>query len=276
VKPPKFEWRKYIGLAVLTSIFFLCGGMSAQEALTNEAIIKMVKAGLSESTIISLIQQQPGNYSIKVADLTALKEAGVPNAVIDAMVAKASGLKPAPPQSASPQASSQSTPANSGVPGVTEVGVYYKKGDQWVELQPEVVNWRTGGVLKSVASAGLIKGDINGMIQGANSRNVVRTPVEILIYAQEGVAVTEYQLLRLRQKPDRREFRTVTGGVLHTSGGATRDMIPFEGKKIAPRMWTVILPNIGPGEYGFLAPGAVTSQHAGAQLGKMYTFRLLE
>jgi hypothetical protein len=29
------------------------------------------------------------------------------------------------------------------------------------------------------------------------------------------VAITEYQFLRLRQKDNRREFRTVTGGVLH-------------------------------------------------------------
>jgi hypothetical protein len=100
--------------------------------------------------------------------------------------------------------------------------------------------------------------------------------VEILIYAPEGVAITEYQLLRLRQKGDRREFRTITGGILHASGGATRDLVPFEGKKIAPRTWVVILPNLGAGEYGFLAPGAVATQHASAQLGKMYTFRLLE
>jgi hypothetical protein len=104
----------------------------------------------------------------------------------------------------------------------------------------------------------------------------VKTPVEILVYAPEGVAITEYQLLRLRQKQDHREFRTVTGGVLHQSGGATRDLVPFEGKKIAPRTWVVLLPNIGAGEYGFLAPGAVSSQHASAQLGKMYSFRLLE
>jgi hypothetical protein len=263
-------------LAVLASVLLLPAGVSAEETLTNEAILKMVKAGLSESTIISLIRQQPGHYSTRVGDLMALKEAGVPNAVIDAILAKASGQQSTSSESAAAQASSQAAPDRTGVPPVTEIGVYYKKGDQWVELLPEVVNWRTGGVLKNIATAGLIKGDVNGLIQGPNSRNTVKTPVEILIHAPEGVAITEYQLLRLRQKLDRREFRTVTGGVLHASGGATRDLVPFEGKKIAPRMWTVILPNLGPGEYGFLAPGAVGTQHASAQLGKMYTFRLLE
>lgn len=265
-----------LGLSVMASAAILSGRLSVQEVLTNEAIVKMVKAGLSDKTIVTVIQQQPANFSVKPEDLLLLKEAGVPTAVIEAMVAKASretgetgrpGASPAAPQSGGGQL---------GVPPVTEAGVYYKKGEQWVELLPEVVNWRTGGVLKTIVTAGLVSGDVNGFILGPNSRNAVKTPVEFLIYAPEGIAITEYQLLRLRQKSDRREFRTVTGGVLHASGGATRDLVPFEGKKIAPRMWTVILPNLGPGEYGFLAPGAVSAQHAGAQLGKMYTFRLLE
>ncbi len=201
-------------------------------------------------------------------ELIKLKSAGVPDKVIGAMVAKAAGLSI---QQSPARSVSESTPAP-----VQEVGLYYKKGGEWVELQPEVVNWRTGGVLKSIASAGIVKGDINGVVQGRNSRNSVKTPVEILIYAPDGVSVTEYQLLRLREKDDRREFRTMTGGVLHSSGGATRDLIPFESKKIAARTWVVVLPNLGAGEYGFLAPGAVGSQHASAQLGKMYTFRLLE
>jgi hypothetical protein len=39
----------------------------------------------------------------------------------------------------------------------------------------------------------------------------------------------------------------------------------------------VIQPSgLGPGEYGFLPPGSAMSSSASAQLGKMYTFHLLE
>jgi hypothetical protein len=103
----------------------------------------------------------------------------------------------------------------------------------------------------------------------------VASPVEVLIYAPEGVAITEYQLLRLRDNKGSREFRTVTGGVMHVSGGATRDLVPFEGKKLVNRTYKIVLPNLGAGEYGFLPPGAVTSASS-ASLGKMYSFRLLE
>ena len=67
-------------------------------------------------------------------------------------------------------------------------------------------------------------------------------------------------------------------GILNQQSGAIRGMIPFEGKREAPRTFSVILPNnLGTGEYGFLAPGAVGSTgNTVVQIGKMYTFRITE
>jgi hypothetical protein len=141
---------------------------------------------------------------------------------------------------------------------------------------PEVVNWKTGGVIKSMASAGIVKGDVNGHVQGAHSRNSITSPIEILIYASEGSAITEYQLVHLHEQSNAREFRTITGGIMHVSGGAQRDLLPFEGKKIANRTYRVILTSMGAGEYAFLPPGAFTSSTGAASLGKMYSFRILE
>jgi hypothetical protein len=67
----------------------------------------------------------------------------------------------------------------------------------------------------------------------------------------------------------------MTGGVFHSSGGATRDVVPFEGKRVASRTFRVVLPNLGAGEYGFLPPGAVGSASS-ASVGKLYSFRLVE
>jgi hypothetical protein len=164
----------------------------------------------------------------------------------------------------------------SAYPGIVEPGVYCKKGGQWVEVLPEVVNWRTGGVLKTIATAGVVKGDVNGNVEGPTSRNTAKTPLEFVIYAAEGVAITEYQLLRLRVNRDYREFRTVTGGIMHAKGGATRDLMPFEHKKIGPRFYEVIFPaSISSGEYGFLPPGAFGSASS-ASIGKLYSFKIIE
>jgi hypothetical protein len=241
----------------------------AQEVLNNDAIMKMVKGGLSESIIISMVNQQAGKYSTSVDDMIALKKAGVPDKVVAAMVAKAAGATTAPAAAA---------PAAAPAGDVMETGVYFKKGDAWTEVLPEVVNWKTGGTIKSLASAGVVKKDVNGNINGPTSRNTVKTPLEFLIVAAEGVAITEYQLIKLRLNKDYREFRTVTGGIMNQSSGAMRDLIPFEGKKIQPRRFSVVLPaNIGAGEYGFLSPGAGGGTgNTAAQIGKMYTFKVVE
>jgi len=245
----------------------LATGLFGQDPLNNEAIVKLHSAGLGDDMIVNMVNAQPGQYTLGVNDVVALKQAGISDKVIAAMMARngAAAAAPAPQQAAPP------APVYPN-----EIGVYYKKGDQWEEVLPEVVNWKTGGVLKTVATVGVVKGDVNGRLNGPGSRNSVRTPLEFAIYAPEGVAITEYQLLRLRPHSDGREFRTVTGGVLHVSGGATRDLVPFDGKKVASRTFLVTLPNMGAGEYGFLAPGSEVSTHASAQMGKMYTFHLLE
>jgi hypothetical protein len=246
----------------------------AQEILTNESIMKMAKAGLGESIIVSMVQNQPGKYSLAPDDLVKLKEAGVSEKVLAAMIAKGSGAaSPAPGAPAS--ASAPTAPSDGDIPAGVDIGVFYKKGGKWQEMLPEVVNWKTGGVLKTIGTAGIVKGDVNGHINGLHSRNSVASPIEVFIYTPEGVAITEYQLLRLRENKESREFRTVTGGVMHVSGGATRDLVPFEGKKVANRMYKVTLANLGAGDYGFLPPGAFGSASS-ASIGKMYTFRIIE
>jgi hypothetical protein len=261
--------RREAVMKILSFFLALAFLASAQETLTNDSIAKMVKAGLGEGLIVSMIQNQPGKYSLTADDLVKLKQEGLSEKILAAMVSKGAASAP----SSSPTATA--APADNDVPQNVDIGVYYKKGGKWEEMLPEVVNWKTGGVIKSIASVGIVKGDVNGHIQGTHSRNSAASPLEVFIYTPEGIAITEYQLLHLREHNNAREFRTVTGGVMHVSGGATRDIVPFEGKKIANRMYRVMLPNLAAGDYGFLPPGAVTSASS-ASIGKMYTFRLIE
>jgi hypothetical protein len=240
----------------------------AQEVLSNDSIVKMVKSGIGEGLIISMIQGQPGKYVLNPDELVRLKESGVSEKVLAAMAGK--GAEPATPTR--PAAAS----GDPDIPADLDVGVYCKRGGKWESMLPEVVNWKTGGVLKHIASAGVVKGDVNGHISGPHSRNSVKTPLEVLIFAPEGVEYTEYQLIHLHDNSDNREFRTVTGGVMHVSGGATRDVVPFEAKQVGKRLWKVLVPTtLGAGEYGFLPPGAFGSANS-ASIGKMYTFRILE
>ena len=72
------------------AVLCLLGGTGlavAQTALTNDSIIKMVKAGLSDDVIISTMKAQSAAvFHRSGRRLIALKTAGVDDAVIKAMV----------------------------------------------------------------------------------------------------------------------------------------------------------------------------------------------
>lgn len=205
-------------------LLLVCPILSAQQAQTNDSIIKMVKAGLSDDLIVTTINGTPGNYNTSADGLIALKGAGVSDKIVAAMVARANA-----PATPAPVAA----PMSSGLPaGIDEVGVYLKdKTGAWIELMPEIVNFKTGGALKSFATNGIIKQDMNGHVAGPKGKTTATFPVVFAVYVPEGTAITEYQLLRLRPNGDSREFRSVTGGVVHTSGGAIRDSVEFKGEK---------------------------------------------
>jgi hypothetical protein len=56
--------------------------------LTNDSIVKLVKAGLSENTTISMVNNRPGKYSLSAEDVIALKQAGVSENIITAMMSR--------------------------------------------------------------------------------------------------------------------------------------------------------------------------------------------
>jgi hypothetical protein len=249
--------------------------------MNNTDVVKMVKAGLSEVLIIAAVKRtESREFDLSASGLVALKVGGATDSVIAAMLelptSTVSKVVAAHVPTVVSAAADKipSAPRATDLPPSLEVGVYYQRSGAWTEVLPEVVNWKTGGVLKHLASGGLIKGDVNGMVAGARSRTSVKSPAELLVYTPETVAITEYQLLWLRPQSNSREFRTVTGGVLHASGGSTRDLVDFESKKLAVRTHKILLPDLEPGEYGLLPPGATATSSASAQLGKIYTFHV--
>ena len=234
---------------------------TVSEVLTNDKVITMVQAGLPTSVIVNKIRASKTNFNILTDELIRLKQARVPDDVINAMVNPNAGA-------------SVNEDIDNGFP--KEIGVYLKKDNQWLEIGPELVNWKTGGVVKSMVSLGVVKQDINGHLDGKNSRNLASAPLEFVIVTPEGVSITEYQLIKLNQNDDDREFRTMTGGVFHAKGGATRDLVAFQNQKVASRTFTISLSGTKAGEYGFLPPGALTQLSGASTLGKMYTFSIAQ
>jgi hypothetical protein len=239
---------------------------AAQTGLTNQTVIKMTKAGLEDSIILQTIRSRPTLFATGPDDLIALKDAGVSQPVIAAMVASSSGLATHTPEPV------KMTPVS---PNVDDIGVYYKAGESdWQNMPSERVNYRAGGALKSVFTNNIIKKDMNGHVSGAFASLQLKPGDQVLLFAPQGVEATEYVLLRFRQHADDREFRTETGNVFHSETGADRDSVAFTATKVATHMFQFTIPEtLKPGEYGVLPPGAA-NQRGMAVAGKIYTFAI--
>lgn len=240
-------------------------------------MIRLVKAGISEDIIVQQIKKNRRPFDLSTDQLIQLKSASVSDRIIETMMDPSrveNGAPPANPISTpagavAPAGGADRSPPASESPMPTEVGVYANKSGQWAEVEPEIVYWRTSGVAKTVATLGVVKGNLNGHVAGAASPNAVTAPLEFVVVAMEGVAISEYQLVHLHISKGNREFRTVTGGVFHAQSGAAHDLVRFEGTKIAPHIFRVKFgSSLEPGEYGFLPPGSTGAS------GKLYSFCL--
>jgi hypothetical protein len=247
-------------------------------ALTNQDIVAMLRGKFSDAVIIKTIQAIRTGYDISVPGLLQLKYAGADDRVIDAVLSADENRKRDDPAAVPIEPNKFPTGGNSDLPD--DVGVYLKQPAKLMSIEPEIVNWRTGGVLKAVVTAGLDKGHLNGSVPGPHSalmlswnRQGLGGPLEFYIRCQEGNSASEYQLLRLWDKGNRREFRSVTGGILHRSGGAQLNEVGYTYEKVAPRIYTIQNVRLDAGEYWFLAPGAAGSSNL-ASYGKIYTFRV--
>ena len=253
-------------LVAALSAATLLAAQQPKDPLKNENVVAMVKAGIDDATIVKLIGAGGTRLDASPDALIALKGAGVSDRVIGAIVA-----------------AGRSDPGASGnglYPRPEEVGVYVNVRERLVPLKIEMINWRQGGILKSMATAAATagmaatRGHLNGLVNKPMS--ALRLPSaptpEFLIYCPDGTAAEEYQLLRFWEKRDRREFRLATGGIVHASSGADMNAIKVDIDRLGPRFYRVT-PSypLQAGEYGFLPPGAALSSSA-ASSGKIYTF----
>jgi hypothetical protein len=239
--------------------------LAAQEAMNNDGIIRLLKSGMSEDLIINVINQQPGSYSLGADDLIALKSAGVSERLITAMLARGKGETPAnaPAGIAKPMAT---TGARTSVTGP---GLYYKKGSEYFELLTEDVGWKTSGAMKSIASAGIVKKNLNGSLAGASSRNFLNHPVEVVLSPPTGLTVNSYILLPMKPGKGSREFSV---GPVNQKSGVAKGAIAFGVEKVGDNVFRLVLATpLPPGEYGILA--ATPQEPNGTS--KMYTFRVL-
>src|SRR5690349_1836733 len=79
-------------LCLLLGSTFVCAQTGNTAPLTNAAVVKLVKAGFKEKSIITIIASRPARFDLSTDRLIELKRTGVSEKVILAMMARQEGL----------------------------------------------------------------------------------------------------------------------------------------------------------------------------------------
>ena len=111
----------------LAAVFLtICLGLSGQQTMNNESVIKLIKAGLADDLVVATINAQPGAYDVSPEGLSALKTGGADDKIIAALLAKAASA-----------ATSNALPA-APVDGMATVHIYRYKQYVGSALRPSI------------------------------------------------------------------------------------------------------------------------------------------
>ena len=252
--------RVVLTLILVAAVSLLLPGATslAQEVLTNDSVIQMVKAGLPEAVVIAKIKSTASKFDLKTDSLVSLKKAGVSDKVLEAMVAAGSGAAPSTAAAAPP------APALAAGALKTQDVIYQLVAGKYVEMFATSANLETNMAFFQSKSEVVLEG------KKAQYRTSDKQPVFLSTYSS-----TDAPLVRLKPGDDHNDRNLKIGsGAFMPFGGTQKmgvrneDKVPVTIERDA-RGFYKVTPSaaLAPGEYGFiLATGF------GAGSGKIYDF----
>jgi hypothetical protein len=282
--------KKLACLAAIACVLFVLPARAQDQGkrLTNQDILAMVKAGISDDVIIAKIRAtgaagaDASAFDTSVDGLKALKDGNVSDAVIKVMI------NPAPPPA--PVVAAVTAMSVDPYLPPPEVGVYWKDGPTFVLIQGRALDQtKVGGRAGSYFTDGMRNQHWDAYVDGPHSDNIVkeRRPT-FYLYVPDGSDALDYVLIVLNRKNDRREFQVGSfGGVTGGKSGVKKDkVIDFSAVHVGIRTYKLtLLRDLKPGEYAFFM-GTGTSQtmsgahggnrSGGAASGRLYDFSIPE
>src|SRR5438105_15175298 len=95
----KYYHATHLRYMLILAVLFAASVFAGQQKLTNQDVIKMVKAGLSSEIVIQTIKTSEQNFDLSANGLVILKGEGVPDQVIQALLVRTEniGSKPSQP-----------------------------------------------------------------------------------------------------------------------------------------------------------------------------------
>jgi hypothetical protein len=263
--------------------------------MTNEAVVRLAKGGLSEALIITAIRTAQKRAFVLTPDaLIDLKAAGISENILTVMLNPDADVPYSAPQPSS--ALPTSDPRVEREPGIyVDLG---KDSPELVLLEPTVFSQaKSGGVFLSGVTYGLVKAKWKAVVRGstASQRLRIRQPTFYFYFEQKGAGLShsagfagwfsgssspnQFVLAKMDRKENGRELVIGEWGTLGSSTGTrSKDTVGLSVERLSPGIYRVktVEPLQFGREYCFFYAGAIGSVMPGtgvaAAAGNLFDF----
>lgn len=259
----------------------------AQDVMTNAEVISLAKAGLNPTIIIGKIRTSKTNFDTSADSLIKLKQSGVTDEVIAAMLSPKSGT--------AVSTASSSTNIASGDPNDPmskhNYGIYlYEEKDGVRKMTPLKANVsaqnRTGGLFTSSLTYGIGKVKTKTNLPGRNAALQMTNTAPVFYFylditsgglnTASGIPSdpNEFTLVRFNQRSDNREITIGKSNAFGAKGGLSDEyVVQYKAEDLGNGIFKVTpASSLTKGEYGFYLVNSGNSNTSAGVGAKFFDF----
>jgi hypothetical protein len=267
-------------ICITVTALALCTVLAAQQALNNDSVIKLVRAGLSDDLIISTINASPGIFDTSVDGIIALKAQGASDKVVSAVLLKGAPASSTASSSVSPvrqPAQDPNDPMSEHEPGIYMMTTNHDGSRTMVLLKQPNMQLRPSHTIGNAMSMGMSGNRMIADLPGTRAalRASGNRPEFYIYFPQSGTvgfAVgsenprEEFSLRKVEVKLDHREATVAEFHWVGTSNyekpGPDKWAVSFTSEAIRAHAFRVT-PSVqlSPGEYAFTEEESAAAIH---------------
>lgn len=287
--------QSILAICLLAMSFVVVSALPAhaQDTMNNDEVISLTKAGLNPSLIVGKIRTSKSNFDMSTDALIKLKQAGVSDDVVAAMLEAKSGKS----VSASPGVNSTgaASPGALGDPNDPmakhNYGIYlFEEKDGVRKMTPVKANVsaqnRTGGLFTSSLTYGIGKVKTKTNLPGRNADMQLQNTMPVFYFyldvtsgglnTASGVPSDpkEFALVRFNQRSDNREVTIGKSNAFGAKGGLSDEyVVEFKAEDMGNGIFKVTpSADLKKGEYGFMLVNSGNSNTAAGVGAKFFDF----
>ena len=264
--------QDFLATCLLLMLFVVGANLpvfAQEETMTNEEVISLTKAGLAPSIIIGKIRTSKTNFDMSTNALIQLKQAGVTDETVTAMLEAKSGRSTAVPTSGVAAAGEVGDPNDPMSKHAYGIYLYEERDGQrkMTQLQPNVSGQnRTGGSFTAaITPFGLGKVKTKANLPGRNADLQIKSVSPVFYFyldvssgglnTSSGVpsSPNEFTLVRFNQRSDNREVTISKQNSWGGKGGLSDEyVVPLKAEDLGNGIFRITpAVDLKKGEYGF-------------------------